>query len=158
MRWGYELLRQGLHVSRASNGSPTYRWELSRTGKFTIASAYSLLHSLAGCSSIPLWRHIWQFCGPRRGSFLLWMAAHDRLKTGFFFWHRRILSSPACSLCSGPMEDTLHAVRDCSVAAQVWWLLGGQSLGPAFWQLHDAQQWINWNLDSPGTQRLSSPT
>lgn len=83
-------------------------------------SAYDLVVPSTTAASQFNWNQLWQLTGPARGSLLLWMTAHDRLKTKALLWRRQILDSLRCDLCGIADESTLHAVRDCNLSRKIW--------------------------------------
>lgn len=58
---------------------------------------------------------------------------------------RQIVYYAAYCRCSGPMETTLHAIRDYPIAARVWKKLLPFQLHSPFFDL-DVQEWISHNL------------
>lgn len=93
-----------------------------------------------------VWHNIWRLEGSPRDSLLLWLIAHDSMKTATLLWQRRAITDPGCNLCGELVEDTLHAVRDCRYTSQVWQLLRNHVSGDYFWELGDPAEWIHWNL------------
>lgn len=67
----------------------------------------------------PIW--IWQTLKtyPKIQTFL-WLACQDRLPCFSQLHSRKIISSPACTICNHQVEDTLHILRDCSIARTFW--------------------------------------
>lgn len=56
-------------------------------------------------------------------------------------------SSPICPLCNGQDECTLHAMRDCTAATQVWIpLVKSDSISSFF--SGSLQEWLVANLNS----------
>lgn len=53
-------------------------------------------------------------------------------------------------------EDTLHALRDCSIASKCWEHISPPQLRGRFLGINDISQWINWNL-SLGTLVMGLP-
>lgn len=78
---------------------------------------------------------------------MLWHIAHDRLKTTSLLCGRQILQDPSCLLCGAIVEDTMHAIRDCTLPQQVWPLLLPAHLRTTFWTQMEPRSWILLNID-----------
>ncbi|CAN1184850.1 Putative ribonuclease H protein At1g65750, partial [Linum perenne] len=50
----------------------------------------------------------------------LWLVSHNRLLTNSERRRRHISATVACERCKREAEDTLHVLRDCRFADQVW--------------------------------------
>lgn len=142
---GFMLLREGL-----AGAPPHLSWKMSSQGLFTMRSAYSLLHRPGDPPQPAPWNSIWKLLGPPRRSLLLWLSAHDRLKTSALLWQLRCLPSPICGVCHSDEESTLHALRDCSRATAIWWLLLSHHRCDPFWDDNSPSNWIAGTLiDGP---------
>lgn len=51
---------------------------------------------------------------------LLWFCAYNRLHTQQFRAHIGLAATGNCCLCSEGVEDSLHVLRDCCLAKDVW--------------------------------------
>ncbi|KAK7259025.1 hypothetical protein RIF29_24619 [Crotalaria pallida] len=102
-----------------SLGSGIMIWNGEDSGRFSIKSAYAILaNEKAWVSPIP-WSIIWKWKGPENYKFHFWKASHDRLLTN----GRKIswgLRNPDCPFCPGIEETTLHVLRGCPRASQIW--------------------------------------
>lgn len=115
------LLQTGLEsantIDNDINGNP--RWKGSASGKFSVASAYKCLVSSLSSSHIG-WKHLWTMKGPTRFNLFLWQICHNGLPIAAFLHMRHLTADVSCMLCRHSLEDTLHALRDCSWANNVW--------------------------------------
>lgn len=82
-------------------------------------SAYNLI---TGTEQIPtdrVYSLIWKWKGAERIRSFLWLAFLDRLPTNLMRqkWGG---NNPYCVWCEGCVESTLHVLRECSFAKQIW--------------------------------------
>lgn len=147
----FQLLVAGLRLGTDGKIDREIWWERSAKGIFTTKSAYEIISSeTCKRDSQQKWKGIWNFSGQTRGSLLLWMVAHDRLKTNGLLWDRTNRESPRCELCGHAYESTLHAVRDCKLPRQIWSELLNVDRQRRFWTESEPQQWINVNIQRSG--------
>lgn len=78
---GYTLLHKGLRRFDAAQVTDELWWNASPNGIFTTKSAYNLLRPDIVADDCFNWKELWRFKGPTRGSLLLLVVSHDRLKT-----------------------------------------------------------------------------
>ncbi|CAA0840318.1 Unknown protein [Striga hermonthica] len=137
-----------LPPSRAAGPDKMY-WGFSENGSFTTKSAYASLVSAFPAPAIDRtpWRIIWKWAGSQRVRQFLWLAAQDKLLTNVERRRRHISDSSTCTLCGRYDESTMHCLRDCTGARQVW-----RSLIPAhqqseFFRLH-LRDWLIQNLQN----------
>ncbi|CAA0829108.1 Unknown protein [Striga hermonthica] len=97
-------------------------WGFSDNGRLTTKSAYESLLPLEPKTNRVLWKSIWQWVGPQRIRQFLWLAAQYRLLTNRERTRRPLTSSPTCTLCGWGEESVMHALRDCTGAAQTPWI------------------------------------
>lgn len=81
-----------------------------------------------------------------------WMLVHDRLLTNCAKVKRRLASSAYYALCQSAAESTLHALRDCSLAVEVWSQLGAFKKDPAFFS-YELNDWLAINIKGQVTNR-----
>ncbi|CAI9114900.1 OLC1v1015718C1 [Oldenlandia corymbosa var. corymbosa] len=105
---------------RLQAGSDVSYWGFSGDGNFSTSSAYASLTPTEVERNNKLWRVIWSWTGPQRVRQFLWLVAKEAILTNSQRWNRRIADSPACDLCGGALESTMHALRDCPKAANIW--------------------------------------
>lgn len=140
---------QHLRVS----GQP--KWKLTENEIFSKKTAYILANQHNTQREMFNWKALWHFKGPTRGSLLLWLVAHNRLKARHMLWTRQILDSPACEIC-GENETTLHAIRGYRLPTNVWQLLLPQAQCTWLWTIQDTQTWIQRNLASTTETKIFS--
>ncbi|MCI19533.1 ribonuclease H, partial [Trifolium medium] len=115
------IVNELLSIPAPSNvdGYDTIGWGGTSTHQFTIQSAYRLqngpIHGMEGD-----WKNLWAWRGPHRIQTFIWLAARERILTNLrrSKWGVRI--SPICSRCGRDDETTVHVLRDCVFATQVW--------------------------------------
>ncbi|EPS72636.1 hypothetical protein M569_02121, partial [Genlisea aurea] len=104
-------------------------WHYSKSGTYTVRSAYHLVRSLrvevSSSSSDSrvtpkVWDLIWKHaCCPKIGLFM-WRLAHGCLPTNETLWRRRIPIDKECSICLNRTESDRHILLECPPAIQVW--------------------------------------
>lgn len=98
-------------------------WKHSANGTHTAASTNSWLlsvHNEAHLSPLASFRWLWKLEIPEKICMFLWLILHKSLPTNSVRRHRNLVNSPACQVCSHVMEDTLHYIRDCPHARDIW--------------------------------------
>ncbi|CAN1842174.1 Putative ribonuclease H protein At1g65750 [Linum perenne] len=95
-------------------------WGPDLRGKFTLKTAYKILASTGHHIEQDIWKTVWLWEGPSRVRHFLWLVAHDRVLTNAERCRRHMVAVGDCQRCRGCTEDTLHVVRDCQVAREVW--------------------------------------
>ncbi|CAN1178453.1 Putative ribonuclease H protein At1g65750 [Linum perenne] len=105
---------------RDDQGDDGSAWGNKKHGKFSIKSAYALIADIANRPSEELWKVIWRWQGPNRIRHFLWLAGNDRLPTNDQRTRRNFASDPMCPRCPGQVENSIHVLRDCSFAREVW--------------------------------------
>lgn len=73
------------------------------------------------------------------------MAMHDRLMGNANRVKRQLALDPRCAHCGAEEETTLHILRDCTAANEVWRHVGGPATATRFYT-GDIQQWLFNNL------------
>lgn len=112
----YILLQIASVMSSASQlGNDKIYWSLDPRGAFTVRSAYdsNCRHNLAVKDET--WSLAWTWKGPQSVRLFLWQIMHGKLKTHGELARRHIPVAMACDRCGTPIEDVLHALRDCLV-------------------------------------------
>ncbi|CAN1798129.1 Putative ribonuclease H protein At1g65750 [Linum perenne] len=95
-------------------------WGPDPRGKFTLKTAYEILDSADHLTEQDFWRIVWRWEGPSWVRHFLWLVAHDRILTNAERRRRHLAATDECQRCRVSTEDTLHVVRDCQVAREVW--------------------------------------
>ncbi|XP_060974007.1 uncharacterized protein LOC133039191 [Cannabis sativa] len=105
----------------------TLVWEHHSSGLFTVNSAYHLAKSITSLPSssssnslVKWWKTLWNLKIPPKMKHLFWRAFHHSLPTALNLSHKKILSSPLCSLCSKGPESVTHALVECFRASREW--------------------------------------
>ncbi|CAN1157085.1 Putative ribonuclease H protein At1g65750 [Linum perenne] len=129
---GVELV-VGMHAPVADSGDDEWAWGCGKDGKFTIKSAYALLCEDEHLNSDALWKTIWGWKGPNRIRHFLWLAGLDKLLTNEQRCRRKHAADPLCPLCLTQIETSLHMLRDCVFAKEVWNQVGGFDTNDSLW-------------------------
>jgi len=95
-------------------------WDDSTHGGFLVKSALTIIRNEGSKTSASLWRKIWRLKTPQRMRFFIWLTTHDHLMTNAHRVKRGLASDPKCKSCLQEDEDTLHILRDCRYAREVW--------------------------------------
>lgn len=102
-------------------------WHLEKSGIFSVKSVYRLgldiqqSHSAVASSAAPtgdrsLWKKIWSSAVPPKISVFAWKLSKDVLPTKQNKFIRRLEPDGQCSLCGYAIEDSFHAVVECTQA------------------------------------------
>ena len=67
-----------------------------------------------------LYSQIWKSKAPHRSKAFMWLVGNDALLTNFVRKKRNLTVNDSCFLCGVTVETTLHALRDCSKAKEMW--------------------------------------
>lgn len=113
---------------QSGRGDDEIFWQGSPNSRFTVSSAYELLVDGRSTREWVLWKVIWKWHGPQRNKTFLWLVGHERLMTNEVRRERGLSSFGMCPLCSLVVETTMHVLRDCVKAKQVWVRLVPQQL------------------------------
>ena len=95
VRFGYHLARQVLRVESRVEASNRGGWQLA-------------------------WRALWKLKLMGKIKIFSWRACHDVLPTRVNLAKRKIISDTLCHYCKSVPEDTLHVIRGCGAAQDVW--------------------------------------
>lgn len=121
------------------------KWSLGNRGLFTVKDAYRLARGLSEGQVWGGWSSIWKLKVQERIRVFAWIMAHGKLLTNLERWRRTITSCPMCARCGQEEESTIHGLRDCFVARQVWEKMLSDDEGVKFFHL-ELQDWISWML------------
>ncbi|KAK7251566.1 hypothetical protein RIF29_34871 [Crotalaria pallida] len=128
--------------------SDSVAWNCTNDGKFSVCSAYNVLTGNLVDDDLQVFKLVWSWTGPERVRVMLWKVAADILPTNLFRKGRHVAQNALCPLCGLEDESTLHALRDCGEAQQLWICLVTSGLDPLFNSL-DLERWLIWNLCNP---------
>ena len=159
-------------------------WQLERRGDYTVKSGYRLLQErrvMFGGNPSLGWTLIWKLSISPKVEIFLWRAAADFLPTMLALQRRRVVSTSSYPCCSAALEDTLHAVFQCSAICNIWnqvqlevridgalsfvdcWAVHGctltkeklQQVAMLCWEVWNRRnQWV-WNRKNVGKIRVS---
>ncbi|CAN1762611.1 Putative ribonuclease H protein At1g65750 [Linum perenne] len=110
----------GMTLPCDDRGEDQWVWGGENHGQFSIKSAYKLIHDCADPSSTDPWMTIWNWKGPNRVRFFLWLAVQDKLLTNGSRVRRHMTTDGSCPICHAAEETTIHVLRDCTFAKDVW--------------------------------------
>ncbi|PNX60889.1 ribonuclease H [Trifolium pratense] len=91
-----------------------------------------------------VWRKVWHLKVPERVRTLVWMTVHNRLLTNSLKSEMG-LSHALCDSCGDVEETTLHVMRDCPRAKNIWNCVI-PSKDKAISYMGDLQHWISFNI------------
>lgn len=121
-------------------------WKPSSKGAVSISSAYSLLSQSGRPQGFnKLFQVIWSLARPQRLRSFLWLVANDALLTNCNRVRRRLTEDDNCCCCTHSPETTLHVLRDCDFAKDVWYRFVPVRSRRAFFD-KDLQEWLYVNL------------
>jgi ribonuclease HI len=130
----------------ASHDNDIQFWPGTNTGHFTVAAAYRLITGGDMHDGDKKWSQIWKINSMERVRVFIWQMVHDRLKTKARLASWQIGDS-CCNTCLLFDETTLHVLRDCPIAANVWHhLLTVHDRGQFF--VLNFNEWIKFNLEN----------
>jgi hypothetical protein len=104
-------------------------WRGSKTGRFSVRSAYFLHKDLnkrgvAESSQTrehsTLWKKVWALPIPNTEKNFMWRALNDILPTKDNLRRKKILQEPLCPICGLEPETTLHILWECQSSRDVW--------------------------------------
>ncbi|KAF7804220.1 putative ribonuclease H protein At1g65750 family [Senna tora] len=121
-------------------------WKGNEDGKFSVKSMYNMLGKVPSSEQGNTWNDIWKWNGPEKVRCFLWLCRHDRIMTNENRMKRRLAATGNCSKCPSITENTLHAIRDCSLAKPIWMKLVRPECWMEFFGLN-LEDWLNRNLE-----------
>lgn len=119
-------------------------WGLQSNGSFSVKSAYN--YRINNSHRFPIFKLIWRLDVPERVKIFIWLLAHNRIPTrelcntwfGGFAW---------CEICPSSVESSLHILRDCPPAIELWNSLVDFNCLDNFYAL-DIKNWVESNLNN----------
>jgi mannosylglycoprotein endo-beta-mannosidase len=155
--WNFNMIRnmvpnfviQKMHAivpPHENQGEDVQLWPGTSMGEFTVAVAYQALTGATTNENDMNWTKIWKIDSIERIKVFVWQLVHDRLltKARLAKWQ---IGNALCHYCTQFEETTMHVVRDCTAAVNIWRkLLTSQERGQFF--MVDFQQWINLNINN----------
>ncbi|XP_056688465.1 uncharacterized protein [Spinacia oleracea] len=112
----------------ASDQHDFLMWEHTKSGDFTVRSAYHLemqrQSGNEGASTpdpkTPLWKRIWGAGVPQRVKNLVWRAMRNALPTMHTLASRGVPIDPRCPRCGESAETMEHLVLQCEDSKMLW--------------------------------------
>ncbi|XP_054801608.1 uncharacterized protein LOC129305663 [Prosopis cineraria] len=144
LRNNWEKVEAKLELITNQANEKVVRWKHEKHGIFTVRSAYDSLIDSYDCPD-QIWAKIWKLRVPQRCRSFLWLMSHDRILTNKSRFDRHLDIQPWCSCCPEEFEDTLHVMRQCPEAKEVWMKLLRPSQRRAFFTT-DLREWCKMNL------------
>ncbi|CAN1177369.1 Putative ribonuclease H protein At1g65750 [Linum perenne] len=135
----------GMSPPRDGISGDQWSWGLEKDGRFRIKSAYALIKDSADLVHIGFWKSLWKWRGPHKVRYFLWLVGQDHLLKNSQRSKRKLTSDPSCSLCPATKENSLHVLRDCLFAKEVWRSVGRFELEDASWA-GSLQDWFGRHL------------
>ena len=114
------MIIASIKPSSLIDGEDSVYWGCSKSGFFTVKSAFSLLEGSKWNMEDSRWSAIWKWRGPKRVKMFLWLAIHDTLLTNVERVRRRLTDNDICEKCHQEKEITLHMLPDCPFASWIW--------------------------------------
>ena len=79
----------------------------------------------------------------------VWRLAHTSLPTGATRHHRKMTSTPACSICNAEVDTWRHSLFECGMARCVWALGDEEVLEHVIaTRSDDARLWLFWLFET----------
>ena len=87
-----------------------------------------------------IWKRIWDAKVPNKIRVFTWRLCHEIIPVFDNLFKRKMDVQPLCPLCKQDAEKTMHAIRDCPIATEVW----QRSSLHTLWTCNDENQMLNW--------------
>ncbi|CAN1189723.1 Putative ribonuclease H protein At1g65750 [Linum perenne] len=123
-------------------GDDEWVWSKEISGKFSIRTAYDIVFNTPIRRTDVNWNTVWQWSGPGRVQYFLWLLSHGKILTNSERKIRHMTEDESCPRCKAAEETITHALRDCPYAANVWNLLGYNYADPLR-QGINSNSWVN---------------
>jgi len=101
------------------------------------------------------WKSLWNWKGLQCIQTFIWLNAHDRILTNYRRSRWGVGISPTCPCCGSEDETTLHVLRDCNYATQVWIRLVPSDCITDFFSF-DCRNWVFTNHNKRRNKDLNS--
>ncbi|CAN1127408.1 Putative ribonuclease H protein At1g65750 [Linum perenne] len=111
----------GMSPPNPDRGEDVWVWGASSDGKFSIKSAYNLIHNQPESLAPDFWSSVWCWRGPNRIKFFLWLVIHGRLLTNVARQKRKMTDNASCPL-SAWLKHHLCSDRSISFGVVCWYL------------------------------------
>lgn len=97
-----------------------FGWLDVKEGRLMVKSAYRLARGWVEEERWVGWNMVWKLRIRQRIKVFLWVLSQGKLLTNLEMWKRRMTANLWCARCGKEEESTLHAIRYCWVAKEVW--------------------------------------
>lgn len=104
----------------SGNEKDRFIWRTASNGNFSIRAAYKFVSTQVEHSVAVPWRKVWKLPVPEKVKFFFWQVFHDRLPTNALRAKRGLTNNAECPFECLREENTLHILRDCEIARNVW--------------------------------------
>lgn len=129
-----------------------FEWAPGSNGKFKVKDVYCLAKAWVEEEEWDGWRRIWRINTQQQARVFVWLLSHGALLTNSERRRRRHLrGNDLCTRCLNIEGSVLHAVRDCSVAVEVWNKVLPDNLMASFFS-KEFRIWVLWLLKPGGKQ------
>ncbi|KAL4335266.1 hypothetical protein GQ457_07G037440 [Hibiscus cannabinus] len=132
-------------------------WCGEHSGIYSVRSGYKRLLSAPSLrdSDSVLFKKLWKSKCPSKINIQVWKFIRNFVPTKVNLCVKRVATNPLCARCNESSETTLHVIRDCHFARQVWEGLNYHFLQPIpAVLLYDLPLWLNSIVTHFGTGKL----
>ncbi|MCH86827.1 RNA-directed DNA polymerase (Reverse transcriptase) [Trifolium medium] len=119
MPYEYQQKIAAIYPPSHENGRDIRAGVGGNSNGFAVASMYNNLCGYLHKDNSTMWCRLWKMKTPERVRAFMWMAMHNRLITNSLK-SKMGLCHVMCSHCGDVEETTLHVLRDCPKAMNVW--------------------------------------
>ncbi|GLT82219.1 hypothetical protein SLE2022_006230 [Rubroshorea leprosula] len=101
-------------------------WAGTSNGRFSTKSAFQLLQKqeMGGRTTASNWSWVWKLQSSERVRMFVWLVARNKILCNQVRYNRHLTDSPNCPRCGLAAESSIHILRDCQFARQIWCKLG----------------------------------
>jgi hypothetical protein len=78
------------------------------------------------------WKRLWNVKVPSKLRIFAWRLARATLPTGTVRAHRKMATTPVCTICNAASDDWRHSLLECNMARCVWALRDDDAVFPMF--------------------------
>jgi hypothetical protein len=112
--------------------------------EYSVACMYNNICGFHDKNENSVWHKVWKVKVSERIRAFIWMAMHDRLLTNSNK-NKMGLGHAMCNYCGDVEETTMHVLRDCPIASNMWnQVVPVNSRGVFF--MGEAQAWFEFNV------------
>ena len=161
-----------LNIPLSSRVQPDFwAWHYDIKGFFSVRSAYRMINAikfqredwlehrgghLNQAREKKSWSLLWKVKVPSKVRIFAWRLSHTSLPTGTMRHRRKMVDSPACSLCGAENDTWRHSLFDCRMARCVWALGDEEILEHVISnRSDDARLWLFWLFETTSQKDLA---